>query len=236
MPGAVANLVRPTRRSRAVRVEAAPQPFAFDPARAALIVIDMQNDFLSPGGWFHSRGIDLAAARSVIAPINRTAAAARKAGMPVVWLNWGNRPDLLNLPHGVLRGGAYGKRLARGRVLERGSWGAAIVPELNVSKNDIHIEKYRLSGFWDSQLDSILRRLDVTALLFAGVNLDRCVLATMQDASFIGYDVILLDDCSATVSPDFCAEAARFLLRKLYGFVTQSAEVIEALSKRRPKN
>ena len=73
--------------------------------------------------------------------------------------------------------------------------------------------------------------MESTTLLFAGVNLDRCVLATMQDASFIGYDPILLDDCSATSSPQFCSEAARFLLRLLYGFVTTSKAVLVGLKK-----
>ena len=228
---AVSNLVRATRRKRPVRVAAEPNPLIFDAARAALLVIDMQNDFCSPGGWFDSRGIDLAPARGVIKPINVMLAGARKAKIPVVWLNWGVRPDRLNLPHGVLRTGAYGKQLpgGRGPVLERGSWGARIIAELDVRKGDIHVDKHRLSGFWDNELDAILRRMDATTLLFAGVNLDRCVLATMQDAAFIGYDPILLDDCSATSSPQYCSEAARFLLRLLYGFVTTSSAVLAGL-------
>lgn len=227
----VANLVRPVPRKRPVRVAAEPNPLVFDAARTALVVIDMQNDFVSPGGWFDSRGIDLGPARGVIGPINRMIAGARKAKIPIVWLNWGNRPDRLNLPHGVLRTGAYGAKLKRGPVLERGSWGASIADELDARKTDIHVDKHRLSGFWDNELDSILRRMQVTALLFAGVNLDRCVLATMQDAAFIGYDPILLDDCSATSSPQYCSEAARFLLRLLYGFVTTSSAVLAGLKR-----
>ena len=234
----VANLMGKRRRARPVRIAAEPSALVFDAARAALIVIDMQNDFCTQGGWFDSRGIDLHPARAVIGPINRMTGAARKAKMPVIWLNWGNRPDRLNLPHGVLRTGAYGARLPSGRgpVLERGSWGARIVDELKQGKDDIHVDKHRLSGFWDNELDSILRRLDVSTLFFAGVNLDRCVLATMQDAAFIGYDPILLDDCAATSSPQYCSEAARFLLRLLYGFVTTSKNVLAALNKGRLKS
>ncbi|HZQ74755.1 MAG TPA: isochorismatase family cysteine hydrolase [Burkholderiales bacterium] len=231
MPAATANLVRPRRRSRPCRVAAQPTPFVFDASRAALVVIDMQNDFLSAGGWFDSRGIDLAPVRAVIEPVNRVAAAARRAAIPVIWLNWANRPDRLNLPLGVLRTGAYGKRLPKGRILERGSWGARIVPELRVARGDIHVGKSRLSGFWDNELDSILRRMDASTLFFAGVNLDRCVLATMQDAAFIGYDAVLLDDCSASASPAYCSEAARFLLGLLYGFVATSDSLIAALKK-----
>ena len=228
---AVVNLVRAARRKRPVRIAAQPDPVVLDAARTALIVIDMQNDFCAPGGWFDSRGVDLAPARSVIAPINAMVRGARKAKIPVLWLNWGVRPDRLNLPHGVLRSGAYGARLPSGKgpVLERGSWGARIVDPLDARKSDIHVDKHRLSGFWDNELDAILRRMDVATLLFAGVNLDRCVLATMQDAAFIGYDPILLDDCSATSSPQYCSEAARFLLRLLYGFVTTSNDVLKGL-------
>jgi nicotinamidase-related amidase len=230
---AAVNLVRAARRRRPVRVAAEPKPFVFDAARAALVVIDMQNDFCTPGGWFDSRGIDLAPARGVIGPINAAAAGMRRAKIPVVWLNWGVRPDRLNLPHGVLRTGAYGSRLPSGKgpVLERGSWGARIVEGLEVRKGDVHVDKHRLSGFWDNELDAILRRMDVTTLFFAGVNLDRCVLATMQDAAFIGYDPVLLDDCSATSSPEFCSQASRFLLRLLYGFVTDSKTVLAALKR-----
>jgi nicotinamidase-related amidase len=229
------NLVRASRRKRAVRIAAEPNPIVIDAARTALLVIDMQNDFCAPGGWFDSRGIDLEPSRRLFPAINRLLAGVRAAKIPVVWVNWGNRPDRLNLPLGVLRTGAYGKKLKGGPVLERGSWGAAIVDELDTRKQDIYIDKYRLSGFWDNELDSILRRMDVTTLLVAGVNLDRCVLATMQDASFIGYDPILVDDCSATASPAYCAEAARFLLRLLYGFVTTSEAVLAGLKKGRSR-
>jgi len=229
----VSNLARTIRRKRLVRVAAEPNPVIFDAARTALIVVDMQNDFCAPGGWFDSRGIDLAVARRVIKPINAMVKGARRAKIPVVWLNWSVRPDRLNLPHGVLRTGAYGARLPSGKgpVLERGSWGARIVAGLDARKTDIHVDKHRLSGFWDNEFDTILRRMDVTTLLFAGVNLDRCVLATMQDAAFIGYDPILLDDCSATSSPKYCSESARFLLRLLYGFLTTSTAVLNALKR-----
>lgn len=225
--------MRTIRRKRLVRVAAEPNPVIFDAARTALIVVDMQNDFCAPGGWFDSRGIDLAVARRVIKPINAMVKGARRAKIPVVWLNWSVRPDRLNLPHGVLRTGAYGARLPSGKgpVLERGSWGARIVAGLDARKTDIHVDKHRLSGFWDNEFDTILRRMDVTTLLFAGVNLDRCVLATMQDAAFIGYDPILLDDCSATSSPKYCSESARFLLRLLYGFLTTSTAVLNALKR-----
>ena len=82
--------------------------------------------------------------------------------------------------------------------------------------------KHRMSGFWDTPLDSILRNLDVKTLLFSGVNADQCVLHTLADASFLGYDTILLEDCAATTSPEFCLQAALYNIKQIFGFVASS--------------
>lgn len=236
----IVDLAPPVIRPRLATFAARPQNVRIDLNRTAVVIIDMQNDFCSRGGWFDSKGIDLSAARSVFDPINRLTDAARAAHVPVVWLNWGNRPDLLNVHHGIVRKGkqkvddvGYGEQLPgrRGRVLERGSWGAAIVRELTVLPSDIHVAKYRFSGFWDNEFDTILRKLSITTLLMGGVNLDRCVLATIQDASFAGYDSVLVEDCSATSSPEFCVQASHFLIERLYGFVAGSHDVTAALSR-----
>jgi len=231
-------------RPRLATFAARPQSVRVDLNRAAVVIIDVQNDFCSPGGWFDSKGIDLSAARSVFDPINRLTAAARGALIPIVWLNWGNRPDLLNVHHGIVRKGkqkvddvGYGEQLPgrRGRVLERGSWGAAIVRELTVLPGDVHVAKYRFSGFWDNEFDTILRKLGVSTLLVGGVNLDRCVLSTIQDGSFAGFDSVLVEDCSATSSPEFCVQASHFLIERLYGFIATSRDVAAALSRHRVK-
>ena len=87
-----------------------------------------------------------------------------------------------------------------------------------------------MSGFWDTPLDSILRNLGVTTLLFAGVNVDQCVLCTLQDANFLGYDCILLEDCSATTSPSFCTEATLYNVRQCFGFTASSAGLMAGLA------
>jgi nicotinamidase-related amidase len=115
------------------------------------------------------------------------------------------------------------------KVLEAGSWAAAVVEELPILPGDIEVAKYRMSGFWDTPLDSILRNLGVTTLLFAGVNLDQCVLCTLQDANFLGYDCILLEDCAATTSPGFCTEATLYNVKQCFGFVAQSPDLAAAL-------
>ena len=117
-------------------------------------------------------------------------------------------------------------------VLTKGSWAAAVVDELAPKPEDIKVNKYRMSGFWDTPLDSILRNLGRTTLLFGGVNADQCVLATLQDANFLGYDCILLRDCTATTSPDYCMQATVYNVNQCFGFVTDSGRILEGVGDR----
>jgi nicotinamidase-related amidase len=236
-----ANLVRPAVAARPIDVQASDKLLTLDLARSAIIVIDMQNDFCHPGGWLAHIGVDVAPARAPIAPLGRLLPALRGAGVAVVWLNWGNRPDRLNLSPALLHvynptgaGVGLGDPLpgSGSKVLERGNWSAAIVDELKVEPSDIHVAKYRMSGFQDTELDSILRNLGVTTLMFAGVNADQCVLCTLQDANFRGYDCLLLEDCTATTSPDYCMKAAIYNTRQCFGFVVSSAAMVAELAGR----
>ncbi len=228
-----ANLVRDICPPRPAYLRAQPQNVTLDLARTAILVIDMQNDFLHPGGWLSQIGVDVTPLRAPIEPLTQLLPLLRRLDVPVMWVNWGNRPDRLNLSPSLLHvykpagmGIGLGDQLPESgaRVLEEGSWAAAIVEELAPSPGDIHVSKYRMSGFWDTPLDSILRNLKITTLLFAGVNLDQCVLCTLQDGNFLGYDCILIEDCSATSSPFFCTDAALYNIRQCFGFVTHSRE------------
>lgn len=223
-----------------VTIEAEPQRLTFELNDTAIIVVDMQNDFCSKGGWVDYIGGDYAVLRKPIEPLNRLLPALRAHGVPVVWLNWGNRPDRLNVSPSVLHvyngdgeGRGIGDPLPENgsRVLEKGSWGAAVVDELRREPGDIYVDKYRMSGFWDTHLDSVLRNMNIRTLLFAGVNLDQCVMATLQDAVNSGYDAILLEDCAATNSPSYCADAAIYNIKQCYGFVSRSERLLDSLSK-----
>jgi nicotinamidase-related amidase len=97
------------------------------------------------------------------------------------------------------------------------------------------VNKYRMSGFFDTELASVLGNLDVTTLLFAGVNVDQCVLATLMDAACLGYDVVLLDDCAATTSPEFCHDATVYNVRQCFGFVSSGAAVIAGITSLRER-
>ena len=217
---------------RAVQIEAAPQEIIINLARTAMIVIDMQNDFCSPKGWLAHIGVDVTPACAPIAPLNDLLPALRNLRVPVIWVNWGNRPDRLNLSPSLLHvykptgeGIGLGDPLpgSEAPVLQEGSWAAAIVDGLQVDPKDIHVAKYRMSGFWDTELDSILRNLGVTTLLFAGVNADQCVLCTLQDANFLGYDCVLVSDCTATTSPAYCWDATLYNVKQCFGFVATSS-------------
>jgi nicotinamidase-related amidase len=234
-----ANLVRPLLAPRPVTVEADAKLLTIDLARTVIIVIDMQNDFCHPNGWLAHVGVDVGPARAPIAPLQRLLPALRSRDVPVIWLNWGNRPDRLNLSPALLHvykpsgaGIGLGDPLpgSGARVLERGSWSAAIVDELTADPSDIQVAKYRMSGFQDTELDSILRNLGVTTLMFAGVNADQCVLCTLQDANFRGYDCLLLEDCTATTSPDYCMAATIYNIRQCFGFIIRSGALMPELA------
>ena len=141
-------------------------------------------------------------------------------------------PNQIHLykPHGI--GIGLGEPLpgSGAHVLEKDSWAAAVVDELKPLPGDVMIDKYRISGFWDTPLDSVLRNLGTRTILFAGVNTDQCVFCTLTDANFLGYGCVMLEDCCATTSPDFCTEATVWNVKKCYGFVTQSTKVITALA------
>ncbi len=235
------DLSRPPPPPLNVTIAAEPLNIEVDLGRAAVIVVDMQNNFCAPGGLSDHRGVDLAPERAPIAPLKATLPALRAANVPVIWLNWGNRPDRKNLPPMALyafdrdgSGSGIGGTLPHGRgpVLEKGSWSAAVIDELDLVPGDIHVDKYRISGFWDTPLDSILRNLDVKTIFFAGVNLDICVFHTLADAHFLGYNCILLEDCCGTTSPDFCVQATLWNVKKCFGFVARSDSVCRALEAR----
>ncbi|WP_454628622.1 cysteine hydrolase family protein [Bradyrhizobium cenepequi] len=235
------NMAMPAPTPAPMTVACTPQNVTVDLKRTAIIVIDMQNDFCAPGGWVDHIGADFRPDRKPIEPLQRLLPALRKAGVPVIWVNWGNRPDLANMPPNQIHlykptGTSVGLGDAlpgnRGRVLEKDSWAAAVVDELTPAPEDIKVDKYRISGFWDTPLDSILRNLGVRSILFTGVNTDQCVLHSLTDANFLGYGCILVEDCCATTSPDFCTEATIWNVKKCFGFVTGSDAVIASLGKR----
>lgn len=231
------SLLRPAPMPQPIRFAADPKPVEADAARSALMIIDMQNDFLSDEGWFAtSRNADVSRLSDVVGQINALSGAFRKVGSPVIHINWAVRSDVANLPANVLDKGSdcgarpgYGDQINSGRVLVDGDWGAQSVADIDVDSRDITVGKTRLTGFRDNELDSILRRLGVTTLFFTGVNLDRCVFATLADGCFNGFDAVLVEDATTTVSPPHVTDAILYLIRLLYGFTAKSGDILAAL-------
>jgi ureidoacrylate peracid hydrolase len=228
--GDIVDMTRPALALQSAEIAAQPQSIAVDLRKSALIIIDMQNDFCSREGWLGSLGVDLSGTHKIYDPINAALRAARARSVPVVWVNWGVRADRANLPAGVRYPfNRVGCGVGLGDVLRKDSWGAAVVKELAALPDDIYVDKHRISGFWDTPLDSILRALQVRTLFFAGVNADHCVLATLMDASFQGYDTVLLEDCTATSSPDFCLQATLHNVRFCFGFTARHEDFVRAV-------
>lgn len=222
---------------REVIVTAQPNPVQIDLSRTALLIIDMQNDFLHEDGWFSAiRLVDVSPLRRPVEAINRLSNACRLASVPVFHVNWGIREDCADLPADLINRasgygahGGYGEETGRGPALVAGSWGAASADFIHHAPGDLTVNKHRFSGFRDTELDQILRRKGVTTLLFAGVNTDRCVFATLTDAAALGYDCILMTDACATVSPPSLEAAILTLTEMLHGFTALSVGLTDAI-------
>ena len=206
-----------------------------DLAEAALVVIDMQRDSCDDDGFAHRHGRDTAPARALIKPINGLAAAFRARSVPVVFVGWGNRHDLADVPASLLH--VYdpnGSEPAtcphpEGLTIE-GTRGADFADGLVVEADDITVHKRRPGAFHATALDDILRNLGVTTLCFAGVQTDQCVYVSLIEAATRGYDCVLLADCTSTHSPTYCWDATVYNVELAFGFVASSATLIAALA------
>jgi ureidoacrylate peracid hydrolase len=223
-------------------VDAKPEALAINPAQSAVVVIDMQNDFSSTGGMFALASIDISSIRSVIAPISRVLAAARRAGINVAYLKMAFRPDLSDAgsPDGPNR--IWHRRLRVGdaiaapdgklsRILIRDTWNTDIVPELAPKPNDIVVYKHRYSGCYETDLDSILKKRSIESLIFTGCTTSVCVGSTLRDAMFRDYTCLLLADCTAEPGLIGINHDASLLAEGQFSWVSQSTQLIAALEK-----
>jgi len=229
-----------------VVVEAKPEALAINPARSAVIVVDMQNDFGSEGGMFALAGIDISGIRNAIAPTARVLAAAREAGMTVVYLKMGFRADLSDaglpdapnwIKYRPLRAGeaVTAPDGSASRILIRDTWNTEIVADLTPQPDDIVLYKHRFSGFFETDLDKVLRSRSIKNLVFAGCTTSVCVESTIRDAMFRDYTCLLLTDCTAEPTGHGLArsnyDASLLVIRVLFGWLSNSAQLISALSK-----
>jgi nicotinamidase-related amidase len=221
-----------------VVVEAAPYPFEFEPAHTALVIIDMQRDFLEPGGFGAALGNDVSLLRRTIAPTQRLLAAARAAGLLVVHTREGHRPDLADLAPAKRARGRFktgiGDAGPMGRILVRGEPGHDIIAELAPAPGEPVVDKPGKGAFFATDLDAILKHRAIARLLVAGVTTEVCVSTTVREANDRGYDCLVLEDCVGSYFPAFQASALAMIAAQggIFGWVGNSPAVIAALAKR----
>jgi nicotinamidase-related amidase len=219
-----------------LEVPAAPGPFRFDPVRTALLVIDMQRDFVLPGGFGESLGNDVSLLGSVVPPLRRLLAAAREAGMFVIHTREGHRPDLSDCPPAKLSRGAPAKRIGdpgpMGRILIRGEHGHDIVDELAPATDELIIDKPGKGSFYATELADVLAIEEITSLIVTGVTTEVCVHTTVREANDRGFECLVLADCVGSYLPHLHAAALEMITAQggIFGWVGTSADVIAALT------
>ena len=228
-------------------LQAKPQAIEIDPARTALIVVDMQNDFGSKGGMFDRAGIDISGIQTAIAPTGRAIEAARRSGIPVIYLKMGFRADLSDAgaqdsPNRIKHQAMHVGEAVRapdgteGRILIRDTWNTKIVNELKPHAEDIEVWKTRYSGFYQTDLDSVLRRLNTKYLVITGCTTCVCVESTMRDAMFRDYSCVLLADCAAEPighnRPTSNHDASLLLMEALFGWIARSEDFVSGVEAR----
>jgi ureidoacrylate peracid hydrolase len=231
-------------RNRLITIPAKPAPIDIDPAKAAVIVVDMENDFASEHGLFDHAGVDISGAKAAIPSIQAALAAARQADIRIIYLKMGFQPDLSDLGaedsvnrvrH--LRFGVGQSMEApdgrTGRFLVRDTWNTDIVPGLEPQAGDVVIYKRRFSGFYETELDGTLKEMGIKYLVFTGVTTCICVDSTVRDAMFRDYLCVLLSDCMAEPIGDKLSrsnhEASLLAVEALLGWVSDSRTFVNAL-------
>ncbi|MFC9434887.1 cysteine hydrolase family protein [Nocardia sp. NPDC057030] len=217
------------------RIPAQPTPFVLDPHTTALLVIDMQRDFLLPGGFGESLGNDVALLRTVIDPLARLLAAARAAGIAVIHTREGHLPDLSDCPPAKLQRGNPTQRIGDpgrfGRILIRGEYGHDIIDELSPLAGEVVIDKPGKGAFYATDLASVLQANSIESLLVTGVTTEVCVHTTVREANDRGYDCLVVSDCVGSYFPDFQRAGLAMIAAQggIFGWVADSAPVIGAL-------
>jgi len=215
-----------------ITIAAKPEPFSFDPSATAVIAVDLQNDFGAEGGYVHHFGVPIEGARATIDPVGRVLAAARSAGIPVVYTKMEFKRDLSNVgePDSPTRARL---ELGEGDFLIEGTWNSDIVSELAPQPGDLMVSKRRYSGFYETDLDDLLRARGIRSLIFVGWTTSVCVESTLRDASFRDYACVILDDCTAeTIGRSQVRtnhEASLYVIQAQFGWVAESAALLESL-------
>ncbi|MGS9775541.1 pyrimidine utilization protein B [Klebsiella pneumoniae] len=225
-----------------ITLPARPESLSFAPQQSALIVVYMQNAYASQGGYLDLAGFDVSATRPVIDNINTAVAAARAAGMLIIWFQ--NGWDDQYVEAGGPGSPNYHKSNAlktmrqrpelQGKLLAKGGWDYQLVDELTPQEGDIVLPKPRYSGFFNTPLDSILRSRGIRHLVFTGIATNVCVESTLRDGFFLEYFGIVLEDATHQAGPAFAQQAALFNIETFFGWVSDVESFCHALSPATP--
>lgn len=217
-------------------VPADPGPFCFKPPHTALVVIDMQRDFLEPGGFGETLGNDVSLLRSVIPPLQKVLTVSRSAGMVIVYTREGHRPDLSDCPPAKLNRGTPTLRIGdtgpKGRILIRGEYGHDIIDELAPCPGEIVIDKPGKGSFYATDLDDLLAAAGITSLVVTGVTTEVCVHTTVREGNDRGYECLVLSDCVGSYVPEFQQAGLAMIAAQggIFGWVAPSAAYLDALT------
>src|SRR4051812_25081902 len=216
-------------------VNAEPSPFSFDLDSVALVVIDMQRDFLMPGGFGESLGNDVSQLRRTIEPLTALMVAWRTAGLPIIHTREGHLPDLSDCPPAKLERGAPSKRIgdpgAFGRILIRGEYGHDIIDELQPIEGEAVVDKPGKGAFYATELADLLEKDGIKSLVVTGVTTEVCVHTTVREANDRGYDCLVPADCVGSYFPEFQRVGLEMIAAQggIFGWVGQSPAVIAAI-------
>src|SRR6202030_2179547 len=221
---------------RTISVDAEPYEYEFEPAHCALLIIDMQRDFLEPGGFGEMLGNDVSQLRRTIEPNRQLLARWRDEGLKVIHTREGHRADLSCLPPAKkVRGRSktsIGDAGPMGRILVRGEAGHDIIPELYPAAGEPVIDKPGKGAFFATDLHAILQNLSVRQLVVTGVTTEVCVNTTVREANDRGYECLVIEDCCGSYFPEFHAMGLKMIKAQggIFGWVASSEGVIKALA------
>jgi ureidoacrylate peracid hydrolase len=218
-------------------LRARPEPVEVDPAKSAIIVVDMQNAFASKNGMLDIAGADLSGASRVVSVISQVLSTARRVAMPIVYLQMGYKPDLSDSggPQSPNWHKELGIRLMncrselKGKLVTEGTWDFAIVDELAPQSGDIVIVKTRYSGFARTALDAELQARGIRYLFFTGIATNVCVESTLRDAFFLDYWPILITDATMAAGPPSMQAATLFNIETYFGWTIPSEEFVTGI-------
>jgi len=220
----------------AVKIPSEPYEFALDPAHCALVLIDMQRDFLEPSGFGASLGNDVFRLRHIIPSLQQLLQFWRQRGWTVIHTREGHRPDLSDLPPSKHRRGRHSIRIGdegpMGRILIQGQAGHEIIPELIPLKGEVVIDKPGKGAFYSTPLHEFLQQRGFRQLILTGVTTEVCVHTTLREANDRGYDCLVPTDCVASYKPALHDAALAMITAQdgLFGWTTTSEKLRTALS------